>query len=203
MKTSDGRLIVVGGASRSGKSAYVVKRVRPERRVIAWDPEDQWAQLPGFRRVTSRMDLLAACQTTGHARIAFVAGGDLVGAFNFWAGVVMFWGRYRGPCVAIAEEVADVTTTAKAPGNWGILLRRGLKRGITIFAISQRWSEADKTAMGNASEFVLFRMASADDVRYLTKKTRVPADALEGLRPLEWVGYDGATFELTRGKLRF
>lgn len=203
MKTVDGRLIVIGGASRSGKSAYVVKRIRPERRIIVWDPEDQWAQLRGFRRITSRADLLDACQTPGFARLAFVAGGDIKKAFNFWAGCVMYWGRYFGGCVAVAEEIADVTTPSKAPGNWGILLRRGLKRGITIYAISQRWSEADKTAVGNASSFVLFRLSSAKDVKYLTDLTRVPADQLEHLAPLEYVHFDAATFELERGKLKF
>lgn len=203
MKTNDGRLIVIGGASRSGKSAYVRKCVGHERRVIAWDPEDQWSQERGFRRITSRADLLTACQTPGAAKLAFVAGGDLAGAFDFWAGVVMYWGRYLGGCVAIAEELADVTTPAKAPGQWGILLRRGLKRGITIYAISQRWAEADKTAVGNASGFVLFRQSSARDVQYLSRMTRIPADALEGLKPLEYVSYDAASFELQAGKLRF
>lgn len=203
MKTDDGRLVVVGGASRSGKSAYVRRQVQTDRRVIAWDPEDQWSQERGFRRITSRAELLTACQTPGHGRFAFVAGGDLPAAFDFWAGVVMYWGRYLGGCTVIAEELADVTTSAKAPGNWGILLRRGLKRGITIYAISQRWAEADKTAIGNASEFVLFRQSSARDVQYLARMTRVPADQLEGLKPLEWVRYDAATFQLERGILTF
>lgn len=203
MKTADGRLIVIGGASRSGKSAYVRRQVQTDRRVIAWDPEDQWSQERGFRRVTRREELIDACQTPGHGRFAFVAGGDLKSAFDFWAGVVMYWGRYLGGCTVIAEELADVSTPAKAPFHWGILLRRGLKRDITIYAISQRWAEADKTAIGNASEFVLFRQSSARDVQYLARMTRVPADQLEGLKPLEFVRYDAASFELSKGKLRF
>lgn len=203
MKTEDGRLVVIAGASRSGKTAYTARRVRAENRVLAWDPEDQWARLPGWRRVTRRGELLEAMQTPGHVRIGYVAGGSLGAEFDFWAGVVMYAGRYVGPLTCIAEELADVTTPSKAPGAWGILLRRGLKRGITIFAISQRWSEADKTAVGNASEFVVFRQSSGDDVRYLSRKTRIPETEISGLRPLEYVQLNALTGESSRGKLRF
>lgn len=203
MKTEDGRLIVIAGASRSGKTAYTARRVRAERRIVAWDPEDQWSRLPGWRRVTRRAELLEAMQTPGHVRIGYVAGGDLVPEFDFWAGVVMYAGRYVAPITAIAEELADVTTPSKAPGAWGILLRRGLKRGITIYAISQRWAEADKTAMGNASEFVIFRQSSGDDVRYLARKTRVPVEQIEGLKPLQYVQLDAATGAAVAGVLRF
>ncbi|MEW6258018.1 MAG: hypothetical protein AB1592_18855 [Pseudomonadota bacterium] len=203
MKTEDGRLVVVGGASRSGKTAYVRRRVAADRRVIAWDPEDQWAQLRGWQRVTNRRDLLDASMSRGRMHVAYVAGGNLAAEFDFLSGCVMYAGRYVEPLAVIAEELADVTTPAKAPGNWGVLLRRGLKRGITIYAISQRWSEADKTAVGNASEFVLFRQSSADDCRYLSRKTRVPESELNGLRPLEYVKFDAATGQIQRGKLRF
>ena len=103
----------------------------------------------------------------------------------------------------MAEELADVTTVAKAPGPWGILLRRGLKRGISIYAISQRWSEADKTAVGIASEFVIFRQSSGDDVRYISRKTRVPEAEINGLEPLQFVKYDAMTGKIERGKIRF
>lgn len=115
----------------------------------------------------------------------------------------MYAGRYVEPLEAIAEELADVTTPSKAPGNWGILLRRGLKRGITIRAISQRWSEADKTAVGNATDFVMFRQSSGDDVRYLARKTRVDEADIGGLAPLEFVHLDALTGAKKRGKLKF
>lgn len=203
MKTDDGRLVVVAGASRSGKTAYTKREVQGLRRVMAWDPEDQWSQLPGWRKVTTKAQLLKIAQTPGPYRVAYVAGGELQQAFDLWAGCVMYAGRYVEPVAAVAEELADVTTPAKAPGNWGILLRRGLKRGITIYAISQRWSEADKTAVGNASEFVLFRQSSGDDVRYLSRKTRVPESELNGLMQLEYVRFSAIDGSLQRGKLKF
>jgi hypothetical protein len=203
MQTSDGRLIVIGGASRSGKTAWARREVAKDRRVIAWDPEDQWSHERGYHRITNRAGLLAAAKKPGPGRYAFVAGGDLKAEFNFWAGCVMYAGRYVEPLTAIAEELADVTSQAKAPGNWGILLRRGLKRGINIFAISQRWAEADKTAMGNASEFLIFRQATGDDARYMARKTRVPEEEINALRPLDFIRYDSGTGDKLKSRLTF
>lgn len=94
MKTQDGRLYVIAGASRSGKTWWTSKAVKRARRVLAWDPEDQWAQLPGWTKVTTRAQLLAAAQRKGPQRMAYVAGGDLKGEFDFWCGCVMYAGRY-------------------------------------------------------------------------------------------------------------
>jgi hypothetical protein len=202
MKTADGRLIVVSGASRCGKSTQVARELRTSRRVVAWDPEDQWSQQPGFRKLTTRRQVLEAIQTPGHMRLAYVAGGKLQDEFDFLCGAVMYAGRYIKPMDYVAEELADVTTSSKAPGNWGILVRRGLKRGINIYAISQRWAEADKTAIGNCSEFVVFA-SRGDDVSYISKKTRIPIEEIEALVALEFIRFDPVTKEKSKKKLRF
>jgi hypothetical protein len=202
LQTVDGRLTVVSGASRCGKTTQVANEVRNERRICAWDPEDQWAQLPGWRKVTTRRELLEAMQAKGHVRVAYVAGGSLKDEFDFWCGCVYYAARYVAPLAIIAEELADVTTPSKAPGNWGIIIRRGLKRGMRIYAISQRWAEADKTAMGNASDYLLFT-SRGEDIDYIARKTRVPVDELESLEPFQWIRYDPVTKAKDRGKVRF
>lgn len=203
MKTNDGQLFVIAGASRSGKTAWTRKRIAKARRIWAWDPEAQWCELPGWRKVSTRAELLAMAQKPGSQKVAFVAGGQLKEDFDFWAAAVMYAGRYVAPLDAVAEELADVTTPSKAPGNWGILVRRGLKRGISLYCISQRWSEADKTAFGNASDFVIFRQSSGDDVAYLARKTRVEQGEINGLVPLQFVHMNALNGEISRGKLRF
>lgn len=203
LQTEDGRLVVVSGASRSGKTAYTVKQVAKQKRVIVWDAEDQWSKLPGFKRITGKAELLAAIQRKGAARLAFVPSGDIKALFDLWAGCAYYWGRYCGACDVVAEELADVSTPAKAPHKWGLLIRRGLKRGINIYAISQRWAEADKTAFGNASEFVCFRMSSALDIDYVSKRTRIEAARLHDLKPLEYVTYEAATGAMEAHKLKF
>ena len=192
MKTNDGRLFVISGASRSGKTWWTSKQIRRKKRVLVFDAEDQFSQLPGFTRITSSKALLDAVQSKASKKIAFVPSGDVQKAFNFWAGCAFYWVRYKGPASIVAEELADVSTPAKAPANWGMLIRRGLKRGATIYAISQRWAEADKTAVGNATDFIIFR-SNGDDVDYLSRKTRVPTTRIDNLKPLQFIRKDNLT----------
>jgi len=201
LKANDGRLIVISGASRCGKSTYTARRVSHYRRVIAWDPEDQWSHLDGFRKISKRMELLDALKSKGRLKLAFVTGGNLKEEFDFLCKAVLYAGRFVEPLHFIAEELADVTTPAKAPGNWGILVRRGLKRGISIYAISQRWSEADKTAIGNASEYVCFA-SRARDIAHVSKNTGIEERDLIALTPFEFLQYDPVTKEKHRRKLR-
>lgn len=203
MQTTDGRLYVIAGASRTGKTAWTAKHVKKSRRVIAYDPDEQWCQLPGWQRIETHAELLAATSQKGPARIAFIPGLDLHKSFQYFCKCALRWGRKFGPCDIVAEELADVTSASKAPGQWGLLLRRGLKRGISVYAISQRWAEADKTAMGNASLFVCFMMATGDDISYMARKTRIPVPELEILKPLEFVTFDTATKNISRSRLTF
>lgn len=202
MQTNDGRLVVIGGASRSGKTAFVAELVKPSRRVWAWDPDDQWAQLPGWQRVTRKSQLEAAMMKKGPQKVAYVTGGDLQPAFDFWAKCVMHAVRYVEPLDAVAEELADVTSSSKAPGAWGLLIRRGLKRGLNLYPISQRWQEADKTAIDNATEFVLFRHNGKRAPRYLNEITGVPVEVIPK-EPLFYVKWDPATEIATPGRLPF
>jgi hypothetical protein len=214
MKTQDGRLLVVGGASRSGKTAWVKKATAKAKRVSAWDPEDQWAREPGYKRVTSRAALLEALKKAGPLKVAYVAGGDLKEEFDFWARATFYATRYVEAIDAIGEELADVSNPAKAPPWWGVLCRRGLKRGGNIYALSQRWSEADKTAFGNAMGYVIFRQSSADDVRYFSRKTDIPEADIKALLPTlapngvdvlvaPFIMKDALTGEIRRDALRF
>jgi hypothetical protein len=203
VKTQDGRLVILGGASRSGKTAYARKEAGKASPAFCFDIEAQWGALPGWVRFDSAQAWAAAVLSGRPGRYALVPSGDLSQAFAYFCSIVFRYADTRGRCTVIAEELADVTSIGKAPAKWGALLRRGLKRGVSIFAISQRWAEADKTALGNASEFVIFRQSSADDVKYLARKTRVPAKEIDALLPLEFVKYDALSQTHTRGKLRF
>lgn len=185
MKTVDGRLIVLAGKSRSGKTGYTAQAVQQEQRIIAWDPHDQWGRLRGWKRFTSMTDLHRATQTKGPAKLAYVVGSDDIKMrFDQWCQVALQWGVIYGRCNIIAEEQADVSTPGKAVGSWGALLRAALKHNLDVYAISQRWAEADKTAINNASEIVCFSMMP-QDVAYMAKKSGIDAAELASLRKLE------------------
>lgn len=203
LKTVDGRLVIVSGASRSGKTVKTAREVQPFDTVFVWDIEAQWCRLKGYKKITTRRELADVVTKGRPGKWAYVyEGDDLKGEFEYFARCVFYYGDRYGKCAVVAEELADVTTTAKAPPNWGKLIRRGLKRNISIFPISQRWAEADKTAIGNATEFLIF-MSNGEDVDYISRKTRIPIDQIEKLRKLEYLHFVKETKAVTARKLTF
>ena len=62
-----------------------------------------------------------------------------------------------------------------------MLLRRGLKYGITIYAVTQRPSESDKTAIGNATHIHLCRMTRNQDRRYMAAEMDIPVEKITSM----------------------
>lgn len=203
LKTNDGRLCIISGASRSGKTVKTERLVRTFKTVFVWDIEAQWCKMKGFKKMSCYADLVKVVTTGKPGKYAYVSQGDMKADFDRFCRAVFHFGSYFGECAAVLEELADVTTTAKAPEGWGILVRRGLKRGISLFPISQRWAEADKTAIGNATDFYLFRMSTGSDVDYMAKKTGVMRDRLADLKPLEFIHYNALTGAVEGSKVTF
>lgn len=160
----DGKIIFVTGKTRSGKTTEIIKRTKSATRLIVWDPKPEFYKLPGFIRVNDTNGLINLL-TSGkkHLRIAYVPKVITREQFDFWAGCAYKWGRSRGPCTVIAEETADITSPGKATHWWGQLIRKGLGYGIDIYATTQRPSESDSTALGNASVILCFSLVKTTD----------------------------------------
>lgn len=195
----------MSGASRSGKTVMTERLVRRGKfaAVFVWDIEDQWSKLPGYQRIVNFNDLLAVVRAGKKGKFAYVSQGDIKADFDRFCRAVFHYGSYFGECAAVLEELADVTTVSKAPEGWGILVRRGLKRGISLFPISQRWAEADKTAIGNATDFYVFRAATGTDVIYMATKTGMPKERIAHLMQLEYLHKDAITGQVTGSKITF
>lgn len=103
----------------------------------------------------------------GPLKIAFVGNGRK--AFDLWSRAAFAWCN----CVAVAEEIADVTTPAKAPDGWGTLLRRGRKRGIKVICVTQRPAEADKTAISQAAVIHTGYLGRDADIAYVAREMKV------------------------------
>jgi hypothetical protein len=101
-----------------------------------------------------------------------------------WCHKVLAFGKLTGPLVCIPDELSDVTNTSKAPEGWGSLARTGLKFGITMYPISQRWAESDKTAFNNVNEVVCFSMMPMD-VKYMAERTGINPEELASLKKVE------------------
>jgi hypothetical protein len=194
----DGSLYVVTGASRTGKTTWVEHRTHDARRVLVWDSADEWNWRFRCRRVESVFELAQAVKPGApDARLAFCAP---VTAENFAAFCRLAWVFIRvRQGTLIVEELADVTTPGKAPTYWGEIIRKGLRYGPEIYALTQRPSESDKTVFGNASVLHVHQMDRVEDGKYMARELRVEASLMDALKPYHWIERDRRTKALTNG----
>jgi hypothetical protein len=210
----DGKILMSIGKSRSGKTVWVKRQLMRYSRVLVWDVEGQYADNPGFIRITDRKQLVAVCKVARQGRFAFVPKS--VKEFGFWADCAFLFARVgrqtwrdRVHSAIVAEEIADVTSPAKAPDEWGILLRRGLKYGVDIYGITQRPQESDKTCMGNASEIHLCKLQRPGDIKYMAEEMDIPPAEIRSLvmdrknKIFEYLHKDVDADTVERGRLTF
>lgn len=194
----DPDITVVVGSSGSGKSRWVKRQVERAPRVLVYDTDAEYCELPGFQRIDRARDLMRKLARAARGRFAFVpANPHAPELFDLWARAAFAWGN----CAAVAEELADVTAPGKAPPGWGMLVRRGRKRGVRVFAITQRPSESDKTAIGNATRLHVGALARALDRAYMARELDIDELHLAELAPLQFIERDRVRGTLTRGSV--
>ncbi len=165
MKRPDGELHFSVGASRSGKTQYVLTQVRLAQRLLVWDVEGEFAAKYGLESVEGLPALVARLRAaTGKARIAYHPRN--LREFDAFCHAAFAWIIQR-PAVIVAEEIAASTSPGKASGYWGVLVSRGLKYGPKIYAIAQRGQEIDKTLLGNATTINICRPNTQQDAEYI------------------------------------
>ena len=164
----DGRLVFSIGASRSGKSQFVLSQVRDAKRLLVWDVEGEYAAKFGMEAVEGRAALLARLKAaTGPARLAYHP--ESLRDFDLFCRCAFNWSR-QSPAAIVCEELAAATNAVKAGGFWGVLVTRGLKYGTDIYAVVQRAQETDKSVLGNATVVNICRPNTRQDAEYIASR---------------------------------
>lgn len=185
------------GGTGSGKTTWILKNRLPktERSVIVWDGKDEHGHGNGVERITSPAALAARLAKSNTGRIAFVSTPD---TFGFFCRAVWAWGH----CLCLVEELADVTTPAKAPRSWGELIRKGRAHGIRTISTTQRPQEIDKTIIGNAADVMIGFMPLEPDRKYIANRIGFPMDELNAMDVGDWLYRVLPRGEIERGNLR-
>lgn len=183
------QIVVVCGSTGTGKSHGIKAGIARERTVLVWDAKNEYGELPGFRSTHDPAEFVRLARAGG--RVALAAPPEL---FPFWARVV--WAR--GDCLAVAEELAGVTGTAKACGAWHQILTQGRGYGIRTIGVTQRPAEIDKTIIGNATLIRAHRLTRFEDRRYVARELDVSIETLGALQGFECIERD-----MTAGTVRY
>lgn len=191
----NGVLALAVAISRSGKSVWVKRVIEKHKRIIAFDPKGEYVFQMGFTPCNSRSELIAALKSSsGEARIAYVKHDKK--EFDFFCDCAFNWNR-EAPSVVICEELANVTNSGKATGNWGRLVSQGLAYGPLIIGTVQRGQEVDNSIINNASFLHIGKHSTDDDAKYMAKKIGVSIDKIprEPYRFLQWNAQNGVLAE--------
>lgn len=204
---SEGRIIQVSGSSGSGKTAWTLQYIKKMPRLLAWDPEGEFASQPDIQGIGYK-ELAALAATGKPGRFAFVPPKGSPD-FAFWARCAWLYAQTPGDKTIIADETSDVSHSGKAVGAWGMLIRRGRKYGATLVGITQRPQETDKTLFGNASLIHLCAQWEANDRKYIAERCGVPLGDIESLISdketgvFEYIEVDRFKKTITRDRLKF
>jgi hypothetical protein len=203
----DGILTYVTGSMGSGKTSWVKSQVRAAPRLIAWDGKGiDWGPRDGCQVVNLEQlrTIVASARVNGRMRLS-VRVPVTRENFAAFCRLAWVWGRLR-PGAIVVDEIADVTTPAKAPQEWGEIARKGRAFGINTYVTTQRPQECDKTAQGNAMVYHCGLMADADDQAYVARRLlggMVTAAEVAALGPLEFIERDVRERSIRRGKVSF
>lgn len=177
---SEGTRYMICGSSGSGKTAYVLQLIQGVSRLLAWDPEGEFASKPDITQVGYKgLVHVATAGTPG--RFAFVPPKGSAD-FEFWARAAWCYAQTPGQKTIIADETSDVTHSGKASGAWGQIIRRGRKHGADVIGITQSPAESDKTLLKNANIIHICSLWELLDQKYMSERTGIPIDEIKSLQ---------------------
>lgn len=188
VKRNDGRMILTTGKSRSGKTTVTFQSVANEPRLLVWDfqrrdwPAANCELIDGLPALTARLREVK----DGPLRVSFRGEALNSQSFGLFSQCALAW-LHHAPAVIVAEELADVVPAQKAPAGWGELVRTGLGYGGTIYGLTQRVQETDKSIFGNATHLRIFQTANSSDARYIAQATGIEVDDIDALKRLEYL----------------
>ena len=207
---TQGKVWVVSGSSRNGKSVCVQSEIMDFDFILVWDVDGEYTKNEwpegGLVTVNDLNSLYTLISEKGNKplRIAFQPASLEV--FDDFCEMAIAWGTDIqaagvGELAVVVEETADISSPGKATGNFRILIGRGMKRGITLFCVTQRPSESEKTSLGNAKYIVTYYMTRDNDKNYMAKEIGCKPEDIDELAPYYYLKKDVDNRKIIHGTI--
>lgn len=216
-RRADGEAFLVCGSRGSGKSGWTRQQCEGAERLLVWDSVGEWSRdgiVTPVDTITELQLLIKADAAnpgpfrygyTGPIRVEWKEDGRSrsVEYFPPFCKLAFVWMKAAPRGVLVVEELSDVTSPGKAPQGWGEIVRKGRHYSGSIYGLTQRPAESDKTLAGNADVIHCGRLSFPTDRKTLAEYLDVPVDQVTELPSLHWIERDMRTRELRTGKLTF
>jgi len=193
----DGVLVIAIAVSRSGKSVWIKRVIENDNRVLVFDPKGEYVAQMGFIACRSRIELVdTLVKSRGDADIAYVQHDKK--EFDFFCQCAFNWNR-QAQATIICEELANVTHSGKAAGNWGRLVSQGLAYGPKIIGTVQRGQEVDKSVISNSTFVHVGRHSTFKDREYIANQLGLSVSEIpdKKLEFIQWTSDRGLVVECT------
>lgn len=207
MSASNAGRVGVWGASGSGKSSYVKQRIKTARRLVVFDPLEEYNARHVHSLDQVRREMAASF---GAFRLALVPrSGSEADTLSMLCRLLMRAqqpfkeGRLTAPLTLVVEEMnmsfPVAGGAARSPG-FAEICSRGRHFGIEVIGVSQRIAEVDTRFRGNCTETVVFRQKGARDRQAAAAELGCHVRELPG-ENLEYIHEQAG--RLVKGKITF
>ncbi|MEJ5217114.1 hypothetical protein WG622_02585 [Cognatishimia sp. D5M38] len=209
-KSNVGR-IGVWGASGSGKSSYVKKRIKGQKRLVVFDPLDEYGPLCKVRATSPEQVRIAMRDNWQGFTVRYVprAGNEpreLSALCRLlFAAQQPFKDQGGGMPVTLVVEEMNLSFPVhggdvKCPG-FANACSRGRHYGIEIYGLSQRIAEVSTRFRGNTDETVVLRQKGPRDLKAASHEVGLPESHIALLQNLDYIHEKQGKH--TKGKLSF
>jgi len=201
-------VLVIAGCSGSGKSTFAIRYLLNAKLTcrFIFDASGEYAEKFQRRPCSTGAELNAA---TGTGWVIFdphtLFPGEPEKAFAMfceWAWTVSR--QLSGQKIVFADEVWKYCNPNTIPKNLALIVQDGRKHGIGLIVTTQRPNRLNEAIMGEATEFVGFRMVGENKLAYLEKNCdEYPVGELPKLPMLHYIAQNLRTGGTSRGVLKF
>lgn len=178
------------------------RQCKGARELLVWDTVGQWTREREVAPLKNLGEARNWIEANAPGRAGYCGYIDR-NHFEVFCKLAWVWMRAKRGRVLVIEELADVTSPSKAPNAWGEIVRKGRHEGGSIYALTQRPAESDKTIAGNADVIHTGRLSFPRDRKSLAEYLDVPESAITALPSLHWIERDMRTRDLRTGILKF
>lgn len=208
--------IGVWGRSGSGKSSYVKGRVKGRRRVVVFDPLDEYRRESCKVILHNRRDALDDVRQAMRGdwkrfRLAYVPpSGREAAALSALCRLLMaaqrpFMETGKGDGLTLVVEEMNLSFPVaggaeKSPG-FAEICSRGRHYGIEVIGVSQRIAEVSTRFRGNCTETVVLAQKGPRDTAAAAAELGVDAGRVRALDNLQYLHERAGT--VSEGKIRF
>ena len=201
----------VWGASGTGKSSYVKKAIKGRKRLIVFDPLDEYDKQAKTKATTLEAVRAAMRDNWAGFTIRYVPpAGAEPRALSALCKLVMaaqqpFKTSGRGAGVTLVVEEMNLSFPVaggaqKAPG-FAEVCSRGRHYGIEVFGLSQRIAEVSTRFRGNCDETVVLRQKGPRDLQAAADEIGGQRAAISALANFDYIHEKQGV--ITKGKIKF